>query len=202
MTLRRNENTESQTRATARDTAPGRDTTSGTVATSQQQSPQRWRGQSARFFPGIPTPWEMIQNVSQELNLLMQSLGSPQAGGAGVNTPASVHGLPVWLPRIETVRNSNEFVVRAELPGVNTDDIKLSVDDGVLTISGERRQEERLEQDGVIRTERVYGSFQRSVPLPDGADEDRITATFRDGVLEVKIPVTTRTQGREIKIER
>jgi HSP20 family protein len=76
------------------------------------------------------------------------------------------------------------------------------VDHGVLTISGERRQENREEGDGFIRSELSYGSFFRTVPLPEGADESRVSAVFRNGVLEITIPVSGQQQGRRVTVRQ
>ena len=76
---------------------------------------------------------------------------------------------------------------------------EVSVDDGVLTISGEREQEQREDGDGFVRTERVYGQFFRSIPLPEGANTERVEAQLRNGVLEVTVPVSRR-EGRRIKV--
>jgi HSP20 family protein len=105
------------------------------------------------------------------------------------------------VPEIEVVERPNAMVVRADLPGVKPDEVSVTVDDGLLTISGERREERREERDGVVHSEVAYGAFSRDIPLPDGADDDRISASFRDGVLEIEIPVDQqRSRGRRIAV--
>ena len=121
--------------------------------------------------------------------------GSASVGGVDALTRVD------WVPRIEVLQREGAMVVRAELPGLKPDDIVVNVENGVLSISGERREEHREERDGAVRTERAYGTFFRSIPLPDGADEDQVTATFRDGVLELTIPVTDRDHGRRIAVQ-
>jgi HSP20 family protein len=94
-----------------------------------------------------------------------------------------------------------ELVVRADMPGLQPEDINVTVDHGVLTISGERREEHRDERDGFVRSEVTYGTFFRTIPLPEGADENRLSATFRNGVLEIRIPVSDREQGRRVRVQ-
>ena len=91
--------------------------------------------------------------------------------------------------------------MRADLPGLKRDDITVEVDDGVLTLSGERRQENREEREGFYRSERSYGSFYRTIPLPEGVEEDDISATFDEGVLEVRVPVPEQAQRRARRVE-
>jgi len=113
-------------------------------------------------------------------------------------------GIPsaTWSPQIEVIQKPNAVVLRADLPGLKADDVNVSVEDGMLTISGERKQEEREEREGgYIRSERSYGTFYRAFTLPDSADDEKVSASFKDGVLEVTIPITERERGRRIKVQ-
>lgn len=94
-----------------------------------------------------------------------------------------------WAPQIETFRRGDSLVIRADLPGLTKDDVNVEVDNGVLTISGERAEDHTDEHDGFYRTERSYGEFFRSLSLPEGITDAQCDATFKDGVLEVTIPV-------------
>lgn len=93
-----------------------------------------------------------------------------------------------WMPEMEVFERNGRFLVRTDLPGLKKEDVKINVQDNVLTIEGERKVEENIEKDGFHRTERTYGTFFRSLPLPDGVKLDKIDASFKDGVLEVAIP--------------
>jgi HSP20 family protein len=106
-----------------------------------------------------------------------------------------------WLPDVEVVSQPNDLVVRVDLPGILPDDIDISINDGLLTIAGERTMEQRDEQDGFVRTERSYGSFMRTVILPDGADETRIEAKFDNGVLEIDVPLAAESHARRIPVK-
>jgi HSP20 family protein len=111
--------------------------------------------------------------------------------------------LEMWTPQIEVSHQNNELLVRADLPGLKKDDVSIDITDEAITISGERRQEQESESGGYYRSERNYGSFYRTVPLPRGAISDQAKATFKDGVLEVRVPAPPEqvTRGRRIEIQ-
>jgi HSP20 family protein len=96
---------------------------------------------------------------------------------------------PSWAPKVDVMTRDNKLVTRVDLPGMKKEDVVVEVDDGFLTMSGERTKESKEEKDNVYREEREYGSFCRSVPLPKGVKADDVTATFTNGVLEVAIPL-------------
>jgi HSP20 family protein len=107
-----------------------------------------------------------------------------------------------WVPTVEILRHNGDFTVRAELPGLTKDDVKVEVTDNTLTLSGERKEEKEEKREGYYRTERSYGSFYRLIPLPDGTNVDKATATFKDGMLEVKLQVPkTEPRTREVEIK-
>ena len=93
-----------------------------------------------------------------------------------------------WAPQIEVLQNNGHFTVRADLPGLTKNDVKVEVTDDLLTISGERKEEKEEKREGFYRSERSYGSFYRQIPLPEGAKTENATATFNNGVLEITIP--------------
>lgn len=112
--------------------------------------------------------------------------------------------LTAWEPNVDVVQEGNELVVRADLPGLNPDEVCLEISDDAITLSGERQQEREEDEGGVYRIERTYGAFYRVIPLPEGAMPDRATATFRDGVLEVRMPAPPEqvSRGRRLEISR
>lgn len=105
-----------------------------------------------------------------------------------------------WVPAMDLVETEDSLVLKADLPGLSQDDVKVEVDDNVLTVSGERRAEHQREEDGYYRVERSFGHFSRSVTVPDGIDEEKVTANFNDGVLEVRIPKPEERQPTRIEI--
>lgn len=107
-----------------------------------------------------------------------------------------------WMPQIEVLQNNGQFMVRADLPGLTKDDVKVEVTDDMLTLSGERKEEKVEEREGFYRSERSYGNFYRQIVLPEGATTEQATATFVNGVLEITIPapkVAAPTRKLEIK---
>lgn len=106
-----------------------------------------------------------------------------------------------WAPQIEVVQSNGQFKVRADLPGLTKDDVNIEITDGLLTISGERKEEKEEEREGFYRSERTYGSFYRGIPLPEGATTENATATFNNGVLEITISAPkVETQARKLEI--
>ena len=96
-----------------------------------------------------------------------------------------------WTPQIEVLERNNRLVVKADLPGIKPEDIRVQVDEDGLYLEGERRSEEQHEHDGVIETERTYGSFARRVPLPRNVDLSKEQVSFKDGVLEISFDLKT-----------
>jgi len=108
----------------------------------------------------------------------------------------------LWAPNVEVFQRNTELVVRADLPGLSKEDVKVDVTDEAITIQGERRREHEEERGGVYRSERSYGNFKRVIALPEGAITDQAKATFRDGVLEITMPAPPEqvTRGRRLEI--
>lgn len=189
-----------QERTDQRDTAMAGEG-NGSSRTEPGRALSRW---PAALLAGSPaSPWELMRRMSEEMDQLFESLGGRRATPAGRQRGGMELGTaaPLLVPHIDVQQRGNELVVKADLPGLRPEDINVAVDRGVLTISGERRQEEREEREGFIRSEISYGTFYRTIPLPDGADEERVAATFRNGVLEVTIPVSERQQGRRVQVK-
>jgi len=123
--------------------------------------------------------------------------------GGGHDWPSFFReGNTEWTPAIDTFQRGDEFVVRADLPGMQRKDITVEIGDEAMTITGERSYDHDEERDGVYRRERGYGSFRRVVPLPEGALADSAKASFRDGVLEVRLhaPSPEVQKGRRLEI--
>ena len=105
-----------------------------------------------------------------------------------------------WVPPMDLVEAEDHFVLKADLPGLSEGDVNIEVQDGTLTISGERKAEHEQREKGWYRIERSFGSFNRSLTLPDGVDSNRIDASFANGVLEVHIPKPEERKPRRISI--
>ncbi|HET9012295.1 MAG TPA: Hsp20/alpha crystallin family protein, partial [Gemmatimonadaceae bacterium] len=100
-----------------------------------------------------------------------------------------------WMPQVEVTTRNDALVVRADLPGVKREDVRIDLDDDRLTLSGSRHQESEERGEGFYHSERSYGSFSRVIPLPKGIDADACQAKYQDGVLEITIPMPARASG-------
>ena len=109
-------------------------------------------------------------------------------------------GVQRWMPAMDIVEADDHFVLKADLPGLGEDDVAIEVQDNVLTLSGSREAEHERNEQGWHRLERSYGSFSRSLTLPDGVDPDKVAASFDRGVLEVRIPKPEERKPRRISI--
>ncbi len=106
----------------------------------------------------------------------------------------------VWTPAIDVVRKDNEMILRADIPGFKPEEVKIEVEDDTLTISGEHLEQEEHRDEEYVRRERRYGSFIRSMPLPEHVDAKRIKATTHDGIVEVTIPLPAESKKQTVSI--
>ncbi|HJU09509.1 MAG TPA: Hsp20/alpha crystallin family protein [Candidatus Binataceae bacterium] len=106
-----------------------------------------------------------------------------------------------YLPAIESYVKNGNLVVRADVPGLDAKDIELTVLGNVLTMKGERKQQQEIKKEEYIRRETSYGSFERRVTLPEGTDAERIKASFKNGVVEITMPVTKELAAKKIPLE-
>jgi len=158
-------------------------------------------------FLDFGNPFRMIERLADEMDRVFEDFGvgraglAPRLGRGALRAPA--RGVwEEWAPEIEVFHRNNEFVVRADLPGLTKDDVKVDITEDSITIQGERKREHEEEREGVYRSERSYGSFLRVIPLPEGAMADQAKATFKDGVLEITMPAPPEQvrRGRRVEI--
>lgn len=107
----------------------------------------------------------------------------------------------LWTPQIETFQRGDQFIVRADLPGMKKEDVDIELTDDALTIEGERREEREEDRGGYYRSERSYGSFYRVVPLPEGAITETAKASFNNGVLEITLQAPPKEVSRKRRVE-
>ena len=139
-------------------------------------------------------PARELQSVQSEINRLFNTLFDTP-------TPAVSGGQRRWIPAMDLVENDSHFVLRADLPGLTERDVKIELQDSVLTISGERRTEHATDgREGYVRLERASGAFSRSLTLPEGVDAANVSATFTNGVLEVQVPKPEVRKPQKIEI--
>lgn len=105
-----------------------------------------------------------------------------------------------WAPAVDILETDNDIVLRADLPGVNPKDVDISVQNGTLTLKGERRFESDVKEDNFRRVERIYGSFIRSFALPQSVDAEKVDAEYHNGVLEVKLPKRPESKPKQVKV--
>ena len=109
--------------------------------------------------------------------------------------------LSAWTPPLDLYEDKDNFVVTVELPGMKKDEIQINLHDGSLSVSGERRTDEKFDNSEVCRAERFIGRFQRSIPLPAPVDTDKVKAQYSDGVLTVTLPKTEEAKPRQINVQ-
>jgi HSP20 family protein len=139
-------------------------------------------------------PAREISSLQQEVNRLFGSFFDTPGG------PANGDIARRWIPAMDLIEDGNQYVLRADLPGVREDDVKIELDDNVLTIAGQRRSEHEERREGFHRIERSSGSFSRSLTLPEGIDPEQIEARFENGVLEVRVPKPEERKPRRVAI--
>lgn len=181
-------------------TTPGSDRERD-ISTGKEMTTGPTGGAMARPF-GAPSffgaqPFMLMQRMAEDMDRLFGQFGLGRTGFP--LSPALNQSL--WSPQVELFERGNNLVVRADLPGVKKEDLNIEVQDDMLTISGERRSEEEENREGFYRSERSYGSFYRSIPLPNEVKADQVNASFRDGVLEVTLPSPKQEERKAKKIE-
>jgi HSP20 family protein len=139
-------------------------------------------------------PAREISSLQSDINRLFNSFFDTPTGGNGGT-------LRRWIPPMDLVETEDSFVLKADLPGLTESDLNLEVEDNVLTISGERKAEHEDKHEGYVRVERAFGSFRRSLTLPEGVEPDAVKASFDNGVLEVRIPKPEQRKPRKVAIQ-
>lgn len=137
-------------------------------------------------------PWSIVDLLHRDLDRIAHT----RFGNSETENPVAN-----WVPAVDIVEQKDRFVLRADVPGVDPDNIDVSMDAGVLTVSGERISENVTEDEGFRRVERASGRFFRRFNLPDTADAENITAKSSNGILEVSIPKLPEVQARRIAVD-
>ena len=140
--------------------------------------------------------WEPLRELTTLQNEMNRLFGS----AFDTPTPGNGGTLRRWMPAMDLVEADEHFVLRADLPGMSEEDVNIEVEERVLTISGERKAEHETTKEGYHRVERAFGSFSRSLTLPEGVNPDAVTASFDRGVLEIRIPKPEQRKPRKISI--
>jgi HSP20 family protein len=140
--------------------------------------------------------WEPLQEMEEFQNRLSTLFGRPQRRGNGREEIT----LPEWTPLADITEDEKEYLIKAELPEMKKEDVKVTVENGVLTISGERKFEKEEKNKKYHRVERGYGTFMRSFTLPDDADANKIKAEFKNGLLKMHLPKSEHAKPKQIEV--
>lgn len=160
-------------------------------------------------YGGAGSPYSLMRRMAEDMDRIFGQFGfGPSLGFGPLAAPAlgqggglSSGGLRAWAPQLETFRRGDKLVVRADLPGLRREDVNVEIDNGMLTISGHRSEEQVDERDDFYRSERSYGEFHRVLPLPENMTGESCEATFKDGVLEVTLPLPKQQERKARKID-
>jgi HSP20 family protein len=166
---------------------------------SQQPSPQE--GQRLQHREIGSSRGGLLERFSDEMDRIFDDFGLRGTWRSPAWAPWRSSASSMWSPAIEVHQRNDELVVRADLPGLKKDDVKVDVSDDAITIEGERRQESKSEAAGLYRSERSYGRFCRTIALPEGAMTDQAKATFANGVLEITMPAPPEQARRGRRLE-
>ena len=179
----------------------------GKQSSTALQKADRSRADISRSERALSTgsPFAFMRRFSEEMDRLFEDFGF----GRGWLAPGFDRGLDrleslaegAWAPQVEVIERDNRLIVRADLPGMTKDDVKVDIDDNSLVIRGERKTEHEEDEEGYYRSERSYGSFYRRIPLPSGVKAEEASADFRNGVLEITMPAAKRTDAGRRQLE-
>lgn len=138
-------------------------------------------------------PWRGMETLRQEMERVFDRFFEPRWD--------EFEAVGAWAPKLDFSETKDAFVVKAEVPGVEQKDISVSIQDQMLTIRGEKHKEKEEKDEKYHRVERSWGAFARTIALPAGVDTGKVDATFKDGVLSVKLPKTPAAKGTTIPVK-
>lgn len=181
----------------------GRTPTSGTLQRRGGSSLSPWSG----GFESGYGPFAMMRRISDDMDRLFENFGmgrgltgyDPQGFGSAQSTSGASS---MWSPHIEVMERDGKLIIQADLPGIKREDVNVEIEQDAVVVQGHRHQEQSSDQGGYYRSERSYGSFYRTIPLPEGTNADSASATFRDGVLKVELDAPRgQRRGRALEIK-
>jgi HSP20 family protein len=150
------------------------------------------------------TPWRPFMDLTRwetDMDRMMEGFfgRNRRPWGPSLWSRRGLHELTT--PMVDVYEEKDDVVVKAELPGMTKDDIEVDISDRYLTLKGEKKKEEKIEEEDYFACERTYGAFHRSVELPKDVQADKVKASFKDGILEIRLPKTEEAKTREIKVK-
>ena len=145
------------------------------------------------------TRWDPFRELDDLQNRLSTMFGRAPVKKDGDNREALT--VAEWAPLVDIVEDDKNYVIKAELPGIKKEEIKVGVQNDVLTISGERKYEKEEKDKKFHRIERAYGSFARSFTIPEDSDGEKVSAEFKDGILRVHLPKTEKVKPKQVEVK-
>lgn len=163
----------------------------------ERTEPRRWEPSQYSSGPGT-----LMRQMQDQMDRWFSRFGLGGGWGSPFTSMSRATGMGDWTPAIDAFQRGNEFIIRADVPGMTRNDLSVEIGDDSIAIRGERKHDEHGEDEGVYWSERSYGTFYRVVPLPPGAIADSAKAKFSNGVLEVTLqaPSAETRRGRKIDI--
>ncbi|HET6204642.1 MAG TPA: Hsp20/alpha crystallin family protein [Planctomycetota bacterium] len=140
-------------------------------------------------------PFRELEDVNERLNRMF---GRPIPHREGAKETLAI---PDWTPTLDIVETPEEYTIQVELPGIPKESVKIAVEERLLRIEGERRQDREEKGKKFHRMERAYGSFLRTFALPDNVDETQVRADFKDGILTVRLPKTQKAKPKTVEVK-
>ena len=147
---------------------------------------ERWRP-----FGTSMDRWGHVSDIQNEVNRLFDNFFGRQVSGTG----------RAWAPSVDLYETKDDLILTVEVPGVHDKDVSVSITGDLLSIKGERRLDPNVKEGQFLHVERVYGKFERLVQLPIPVQADKVKATYRDGMLEIRLPKTEEIKPKEIKVD-
>lgn len=138
--------------------------------------------------------WDPLQQLVAMSNRLNRTPNDPY-------TARTEDAFGAWAPPVDIFEKHDDLVIRAEIPGMQKEDMDVRIENGVLTLRGERKQDTEVGEENAYRLERVYGMFTRSFTLPTTVDAAKVTATYKDGILEVSVPKAETAKPKQVEIK-
>jgi len=193
---------ETKTTSAGQQTRQGEQQETGAMQTGSERGGQMMQRRAAA---DVLSPIDLMRRMTEEMDRVFGDFGFAPRW----LMPRSVfRALPsireaAWTPRIEAFQQDDKFIIRAELPGLTKDDVEVNLTEDAVVIQGQRKQEREEEREGYYHSERSYGSFYRAIPLPEGVIPDSAEASFKDGVLEIRLqaPPHEVSKGRRLEIK-
>ena len=139
-------------------------------------------------------PFRELEDISRQLNRVFGRLPSR------LEPDRELMAMADWTPNVDITETDTEYVIKGEIPGVKKEDVKITIENGMITLRGERKQEKEEKDKKFHRIERSYGSFMRSFRLPDNVDESAVKAEFKDGMINVTLPKAAKSKAKSVEV--